>query len=281
MNGILLINKERTWTSQDVCSKIKRTLHLDKVGHTGTLDPFADGLLVLTINKGTKIGQFIEALDKTYIAKIKLGIATDTLDKDGEIIEERSIPNITKEDIKNILVGFLGKQKQIPPKYSAIKVNGKKLYEYARENIEVEIKERDIEIFELEMLDFDGVNITILARVSKGTYIRTLGSDIAKKLNTVGYLVELTRIRVGRYDLNNAKKIIDVTQSDIISFSDALSFLRKVKMNELWTTRVKNGYKLYLDVEEDIVCVYGFDDEPIAIYTRMEGNMFKCARGIF
>ena len=233
MNGILLINKERTWTRQDVCSKIKRQLHLDKVGHTGTLDPFADGLLVLTINKGTKIGQFIEALDKTYIAKIQLGIATDTLDKDGEIIEEKSIPNITKEDINNILVGFLGKQKQIPPKYSAIKVNGKKLYEYARENIEVEIKERDIEIFELEMLDFDGVNITILARVSKGTYIRTLGSDIAKKLNTVGHLVELSRIRVGRYDLNNAKKIIDVTQSDIISFSDALSFLKKVKMNEL------------------------------------------------
>lgn len=281
MNGILLINKEPTWTSQDVCSKVKRLLHVDKVGHTGTLDPFASGLLVLTINKGTKVGQFIEALDKSYIAKLELGKATDTLDKEGKIIEEKEIPNISKEDILNIFKSFLGKQKQVPPKYSAIKINGKKLYEYARENIEVEIKERDVEIFDLELMDFDGKNITFLAHVSKGTYIRTLASDIADKLGTVGHLVELERIKVGKYYVADAKKVNEINENDVIPLSKALNFLKKIVVDDKWAERVKNGYKLHLSVEEDIVCVYDSKSNPLAIYTRFEDNIFKSARGIF
>lgn len=281
MNGILLVNKSASWTSQDVCAKLKGLLHTKKIGHTGTLDPFAEGLLVLTIGKGTKIGQFIEGLTKTYIAKLSLGKATDTLDLTGNIIETKDVPNLTKEQIKEVLTSFKGIQKQIPPKYSAIKINGKRLYEYARENIDVEIKEREIEIFDIELIDYVDNEITFIAHVSKGTYIRTLASDIANKLNTVGHLKELIRTKVGKYDIKHAKKIDEINENDVINLFDALSFLKQIKVNDDYVKKVKDGYRLFLDIKEDMVLITDNNDYPLAIYKRKEGNTFVSARGIF
>lgn len=281
MNGILLVNKSASWTSQDVCAKLKGLLHTKKIGHTGTLDPFAEGLLVLTIGKGTKIGQFIEGLTKTYIAKLSLGKATDTLDLTGNIIETKDVPNLTKEQIKEVLTSFKGIQKQIPPKYSAIKINGKRLYEYARENIDVEIKEREIEIFDIELIDYVDNEITFIAHVSKGTYIRTLASDIANKLNTVGHLKELIRTKVGKYDIKHAKKIDEINENDVINLFDALSFLKQIKVNDDYVKKVKDGYRLFLDIKEDMVLITDNNDYPLAIYKRKEGNEFVSARGIF
>lgn len=281
MNGILLVNKQNSWTSQDVCAKLKRTLHLDKIGHTGTLDPFAEGLLVLTINKGTKIGQFIETLDKTYVAKLTLGKATDTLDLTGEIINEKEVPTLTKQQIKDVFSSFIGKQKQIPPKYSAIKINGKKLYEYARENIEVEIKERDIKVYNIELIDFSNNEIVFLAKVSKGTYIRTLASDIANKLGTVGHLSALTRTTVGKYYLNDAKRVDEISLNDVIPLSKALTFMKHIKVNDDQIKKIKDGQKIVLDIDDELIYITDKNDNPLAVYGKKENGIYASVRGLF
>lgn len=281
MNGILLVKKQSSWTSQDVCAKLKRTLHLDKIGHTGTLDPFATGLLVLTINKGTKIGQFIETLDKTYVAKLSLGKATDTLDLTGKIVEEKEVPQLNKDQIKEVLSSFLGRQKQIPPKYSALKVNGKKLYEYARENIEVNIKERDIEIYNIELIDYSNNEIIFLCKVSKGTYVRTLASDIANKLNTVGHLSALTRLTVGKYHLNEAKQIEDISINDILPLTKALNFMKQIKVDDEQIKKIKNGQRFYLDSEDELIYITDKFDNPLAIYGKKEKGVYTTVRGLF
>ena len=153
MDGLILINKQKGFTSHDVVNVIRKKLNTKKVGHTGTLDPNATGVLPILIGKGTKISKYLMEHDKTYIATLKLGEKTDTGDSEGQVIEEKSIPkDLRKEDINDVLQSFLGKQKQLPPMYSAIKVNGKKLYEYARKGQQVEIKPRNIEIYDIELI---------------------------------------------------------------------------------------------------------------------------------
>lgn len=202
MDGILLVNKEKGWTSNDVVQKIKKIVK-NKVGHTGTLDPLATGVLPLLIGKGTSLSKYLINHDKIYIATIKLGKKTETGDSEGKIIEEKEIPTkvLTKEYVENVLSQFVGKQSQIPPMYSAIKVNGKKLYEYARSGKKIEVKAREIEIYAIDLIEVSSKNNEITFRVhcSKGTYIRSLCEDIAEKLNTVGFMKELTRIKVRRF----------------------------------------------------------------------------------
>ena len=201
MDGILLVNKEKGWTSNDVVQKIKKIVKI-KVGHTGTLDPLATGVLPLLIGKGTSLSKYLINHDKIYIATIKLGKKTETGDSEGKVIEEKEIPTkvLTKEYVENVLSQFVGKQSQIPPMYSAIKVNGKKLYEYARSGKKIEVKAREIEIYAIDLIEVSNKNNEITFRVhcSKGTYIRSLCEDIAEKLNTVGFMKELTRIKVRR-----------------------------------------------------------------------------------
>lgn len=201
MDGILLVNKEKGWTSNDVVQKVKRIVK-NKVGHTGTLDPLATGVLPLLIGKGTSLSKYLINHDKIYIATIKLGKKTETGDSEGKVIEEKEIPKkmLTKECVENVLLQFVGKQSQIPPMYSAIKVNGKKLYEYARSGKKVEVKAREIEIYSIDLIEVSSKNSEIIFRVhcSKGTYIRSLCEDIAQKLNTVGFMKELKRIKVRR-----------------------------------------------------------------------------------
>lgn len=210
MDGIILINKEKKYTSHDVVAKVKKILKV-KVGHTGTLDPNATGILPLLLGNATKISKYLINHNKEYIAELKLGVKTDTADGEGKVIAEKQVnleeifENIN-ESIQQILNSFVGKTLQKPPMYSAIKVNGKKLYEYAKKNEKVEVKSRQIEIYKMELIKLDLKEniIKFKVRCSKGTYIRTLCEDIAEKLNTYGYMKELQRTEVGDFKIENA-----------------------------------------------------------------------------
>ena len=186
MDGIILIDKQKEYTSHDIVAIVKKISN-EKVGHTGTLDPMATGVLPLLIGNATKISKYLINHDKTYIATLKLGIKTDTADSEGKIIEEKLVPNLTKDRIEKVLESIIGKQEQVPPIYSAIKVNGKRLYEYARKGQKAEIKPRIIEIYRTELIEFNKEEnyIKFELACSKGTYVRTVCEKVAEKLETV------------------------------------------------------------------------------------------------
>ena len=198
---IINIDKPVDWTSFDVVKKIRNVTKHKKVGHGGTLDPFATGVLIIGTEKDTKQLSSITNFDKEYIAELKLGEATNTLDTEGELVEESPVPTIDEGLINNVLKSFLGKQKQIPPMFSAKKKNGIRLYKLARKNIEVEREKNDIMINSICINNFAKDRINFSVNCSKGTYIRVLGSDIAKKIGTVGYLINLRRTKVGDFDV--------------------------------------------------------------------------------
>ena len=235
MEGILIINKPKGYTSQDVVSKVKKILNVKKVGHTGTLDPLATGVLPIMIGNYTKLSKYLIEHDKTYLARIKLGEKRDTGDEEGKIIETREVlqDNLDKEKIERVLKSFCGRQKQIPPMYSAIKVNGKKLYEYAREGKEVEIPEREIEIYNIKLknINSEKKEIEFEVNCSKGTYIRVLCENIAECLGTIGYMSFLKRIRVDRFVINKA-----ITLEELEKNSDNKVFLEEnlINMDEIF-----------------------------------------------
>ena len=216
MDGIIIINKEKGYTSHDIVHKVKKMLN-EKVGHTGTLDPLAEGVLPILVGKGTLCSKYLINHDKTYIAKIQLGKMTDTADGEGKILKEENVlPNlIEKQRVETILKTFIGQQKQIPPKYSAIKINGKKLYEYARHGQEIQIEPRNIEIYDIKLLkiDISKCQIEFEVKCSKGTYIRTLCEDIAKKMGTVGYMFNLKRTSVGQFKIEDAVTIKELEEN--------------------------------------------------------------------
>ena len=203
MNGIISINKSQGMTSHDVVYKVRKILHTKKIGHTGTLDPIAEGVLPLTIGQGTKISQFIVEKEKEYVAELSFGSKTDSFDRTGQIIGQVD-KIITEDELKKTLLLFTGEIDQVPPIYSAIKVDGKKLYEYAREQIQVEIKARKISIHELELLHFEFPIAKIRVACSKGTYIRSLCNDIGEKLGTFAHMTSLIRTKSGPFHLDKA-----------------------------------------------------------------------------
>ncbi len=209
---ILNIHKPKGWTSFDVVKKVRHITKEKKVGHAGTLDPFAEGVLVLGTGKDTKSLSQISSSNKRYKAILKLGEKTDTLDTEGKIISKKAIPDLTDQDIHKVLISFLGKQKQIPPMFSAKKIDGTRLYKLARKNIEIDRPPVNIEIFFIRLIEFDNPYITFDVSCSKGTYIRVLGSDIAEKLETVGHLVELIRLKVGEYLIDDTVKIEELEE---------------------------------------------------------------------
>lgn len=235
MEGILIINKPKGYTSQDVVSKVKKILNVKKAGHTGTLDPLATGVLPIMIGNYTKLSKYLIEHNKTYLARIKLGEKRDTGDEEGKIIETREVlqDNLDKEKIENVLKSFCGRQKQIPPMYSAIKVNGKKLYEYAREGKKVEIPEREIEIYNIKLknINSEKKEIEFEVNCSKGTYIRVLCENIAECLGTIGYMSFLKRIRVDRFVINKA-----ITLEELEKNSDNKVFLEEnlINMDEIF-----------------------------------------------
>ena len=204
---ILNLHKPVGWTSFDVVKKIRSVIKEKKVGHGGTLDPFAEGVLIIGTGKDTKKLTSITGVDKTYKARICLGEITDTLDTEGQVIEAKPVPEINMDDIHKVLDSFLGTSCQIPPMFSAKKVNGQRLYKLARKNIEVKRDPVQINIKSIGLLDYLDHSLSFSVTCSKGTYIRVLGKDIAEKLGTVGYLKSLVRTQVGPYSIDDSKTI--------------------------------------------------------------------------
>lgn len=253
MNGILLIDKPKEYTSHDIVAIVKK-ITKEKVGHTGTLDPNATGVLPLLIGKATLISKYLINHDKTYIATLKLGIKTDTADGEGKIIEKQDISelSINKEDVEIALKSIVGKQEQIPPIYSAIKVNGKKLYEYARNGENVEISTRNIEIYNTSLIEFNIKEAEIIFEIScsKGTYIRTVCEKIAEKLNTVGYMKDLRRTKVGNFKIENTinidmlKKYPEKIEKNLISIEKFFKGKDAIELSDKELQLFLNGVKL-------------------------------------
>ena len=210
MNGVIVVDKEKGKTSFDEIRKIRKEFNIKKVGHIGTLDPMATGVLPILVGEATKLSDYLMNHDKEYVAILSLGEKRDTGDSEGKIIETKKVPDLSEKNVKEILKSFEGEISQIPPKYSAIKVNGKKLYEYARSGEEIEIKPRKVNIFEINLIEIKENSITFKVHCSKGTYIRTLCEDIAEKLGTVGYMSSLRRTRVGNFTLEDVGKIFQL-----------------------------------------------------------------------
>ena len=275
MNGILVVNKPSGCTSHDVVKEVKKIFN-EKVGHTGTLDPMATGVLPLLIGKGTLCSKYLINHDKTYRVVLELGKKTDTADREGNIIEEAIVPDesLNTSFVKTVLKSFEGKQMQTPPMYSAIKVNGKKLYEYARKGIKVEVKPREIEIYKIEFININKDNAQIEFKVdcSKGTYIRSLCEDIAVRLNTIGFMTELERLRVGEFDISQSIEIKDIKSSNLISLEELFKDVQNVELNENRLKQFLNGMKIKCDEKEiNGPCKIYYNDKFVGIGIQKSG----------
>ena len=262
MEGVLIINKPKDFSSHDVVNVLRKELNTKKVGHTGTLDPKATGVLPILIGNATKISKYLVEHDKTYSVVMELGTRTDTLDSEGKILETRKVETLDEEKIKEVLSSFLGKQKQIPPMYSAIKINGKKAYEYARNGQVVEITPREIEIYEMKFKKYFDNQISFIVKCSKGTYIRTLCQDIAKRLGTIAYMKELQRTDVDIFNIKDAISIDDIknkmedVKEAIISIEEVFSKNGKIVLADEKLQYFLNGVKLTFDMQDGIYRVY-------------------------
>ena len=298
MDGIIIINKPKCCTSHDIVRKAKKIFN-EKVGHTGTLDPNATGVLPLLIGKGTELSKYLINHDKTYEAILQLGEKRDTADSEGKVIEicEVQDMSLNQSNVENVFKQLIGKQQQIPPMYSAIKVNGKKLYEYARNGENVTVEPRNIEIFNLELMQINIENKTIEFRVdcSKGTYIRTLCEEIAKRLGTVGYMKELNRTRVGDFYIENSIKIevlenilhenknqkIDINQllnenkykKVFITIEDFFNNKKSIKLDEKRLKLFLNGVQLTYNSEDGIYKIYA--NEEFVGSGTIKNNLLK------
>ena len=262
MNGLLIINKPKNYTSHDIVNIVRKKLNTKKVGHTGTLDPNATGVLPILIGQATKISKYLVEHKKTYIATLKLGEQRSTGDSEGDIInQDLGLRVFDNMEIEQILLNFLGEQQQIPPIYSAIKVNGKKLYEYARNGQEIEIKPRDIEVYSISLKNYNQKDeIIFQVECSKGTYIRTLCEDIAKELGTIGYMKELQRISVNQFNIEDAVALEELeelnVQEKIISIEKIFKDKPDIKLNERKLELFLNGVQLTHELEDELYRVY-------------------------
>ena len=284
-DGFLLIDKESDYTSRDVCNIIAKIFDAKKVGHAGTLDPFATGLLIVALNNATKTLSYIEGQYKTYEATLLLGKKTNTGDLTGEIIETKEISSISETDIKDVFISLIGELEQTVPITSAVHVNGRKLYQYAHLNQEVELPKRVIDIEQLELLEFKNDTVRFKAKVSKGTYIRTLGETIAERLHTVGHLIALRRTEIVDLNVKEAKTIKELKETDLIDISTVISkFLPLKKLpNEVELKKARHGGKLSLKIfneKLDTFCVIDDKNTAIAIYKYSEIGYYECIRGI-
>lgn len=241
MNGFLLVDKPKGITSFDVVKIARKKVGVRKIGHAGNLDPHATGLLILGIGRATRFIPYIMDLDKEYIATIKLGILTDTLDVTGEVIDEKPVHDFDEESLKNVLRNFLGEIEQIPPSYSAIRVKGQRLYELAREGIYVTPKPKRVVIYNLEILGINEDKIELRVVCSKGTYIRALARDIGEKLGTYGMVEELRRTKIGPFSIQEALTPEEIEPDKVIPIDEGLRHLPAIVINEKATWHFKNG----------------------------------------
>jgi len=263
---IININKPKGYTSRDVVNVVGKHLKTKKVGHTGTLDPIATGVLVVCVGESTKLVELITSTDKEYIAQIKLGIKTDTGDITGSTLNMEAF-DFSEQELLEVLKSFKGSYEQSVPIYSAVKVNGKKLYEYAREGKEVELPKRLVTIKKIELMDFKEDIIQFRVLVSKGTYIRSLIEDICNKLNTVGTMQSLIRTKQGEYYLDNSCELVDIENGkfNFMTIKDALKDLEMIEVPSDLEKLINNGAIIPKIFKEDKV-VFLKDNEPISIY---------------
>lgn len=273
-DGIILIDKESGMTSRDVVNVISKKFNTRKVGHTGTLDPLATGLMIVCVNKGTKLVELLTNHDKSYIAKVKLGLKTDTYDITGSIIEENYDYHLEKEKTCEVLNSFVGTYLQEVPIYSAIKVNGKKLYEYARNNERVNLPKHQVTIKEIKLLEFNQYSFSFYVSVSKGTYIRSLINDISNKLGIPATMEGLRRISVDQFDIKDAKKVEDVTIDDIIDIKESLN-IPKIVVNGILEKKIKNGAKIDNIYEHEMIMFIDNGDNVLAIYKKYNEEFMK------
>ncbi len=278
MNGILLINKEKEMTSFDVIAKLRKILHTKQIGHTGTLDPNATGLLIVMVGKACKILPYIKNNKKEYIATLKFGYKTDTGDIWGKTIEEKEVSSFDTQQIEAVFKSFIGKQMQVPPMVSAVKINGKKLYEYAREGIEIERPAKEIEIYELELIEM-GEEIKFRAVCSSGTFIRVLCEEIAEKLNNIGTMSRLVRTKIDHFEVENALKLDEISD-DIKLFTPYEMLIDYPYIEYENVDDIYNGKRIFLDTEHDLVMIVS-KNEVLAAYKRENGKKFKSMRGFW
>lgn len=267
MNGVIILNKPANITSRDVINQLTKILNTKKIGHTGTLDPIATGVLVICIGKYTKLCEVLTSTYKEYIATIKLGLKTDTLDITGNILNKEEIHNLSEIQIINVLESFLGKSIQTTPIYSAVKINGKKLYEYAREGKEIELPKREIDIQKIELLSYKKNEITFKTTVSKGTYIRALIDDICTKLNVIGTMSSLIRTKQGNFSLENAYTIEEIAKKNyhLLTLEEVLNDYEKINIDDNLFEKVKNGAIITRTFKEEKACLV-YKNKIIAIY---------------
>ena len=279
MNGILIIDKPEKFTSHDVVARLRRILKTKSIGHTGTLDPFATGVLVMLIGKATRLAQFLDKDTKEYEAIVRLGFETDTGDRTGRIKDKGEGRKVSVEEIENVLPEFRGEIEQTPPMYSAKKVAGKKLYELARKGIEVERKPVKITNYELRITNYEPptqndfglwtLDFGLKVSCSAGTYIRTLAEDIGKKLETGAHLAELRRTKAGKFGIEQSvtleklEEIVAENKLDdvLISMNEAVSHLPEIKLSEEEITKTKNGIKLKTEQNADDGHFFRMTDE--------------------
>ena len=286
MNGLLIVNKEEGYTSRDVVNIISKKFNTTKVGHTGTLDPIATGVLVIAIGSGLKLVDQLTNDDKEYIATVKLGMLTDTLDVTGNILEEREDYKVEKNELIKVLNSFLGKSTQEVPMYSAIKLDGKRLYEYARSGINVKVPKREIEIFDIELLEMNEDEFSFRVKVSKGTYIRSLIRDIGKKINVCCSMKKLNRIKQGKFCIENSYRLDDIKNNKykIISMIEAIDNFEIIEVDDFISKKVLNGRILenryncekiaFIDKNNNLLALYKIYDKdnlkikPIKVFNN-------------
>ena len=271
---IINVCKEKNMTSRDVVNIISKHLHTKKVGHTGTLDPLATGVLIVCTNNDTKLVDILTSKNKEYIATMRLGIQTDTGDITGNIIK-RATYKVTKDQIIKVLNNFLGSSTQTVPIYSAVKINGKKLYEYARNGEEVTLPTREINISSIELLDYHDDLIKFKVTVSKGTYIRSLIEDIGKTLQTVATMEDLVRTKQGNYKIEDSYTLEDIKNDNYkpIPLNIVLKDYDTYNLNATEYFKVKNGSKMLLNIDDKIVTLL-YNNKPIALY-RKENDIYR------
>lgn len=281
MNGIIVINKPKDYTSRDIVNIVSKKLNTKKVGHTGTLDPLATGVLVLPIGRALKVSELLTSNTKEYIAEVILGYETDMLDITGTEIK-RNIPSVTKEELLKVLKSYIGKYNQEVPLYSAVKVGGRKLYEYARSGTPVIPPSKEVEVYSLELISDlkhikGAVEFTIRCEVGKGTYIRSLIRDIAYSLNTYGTMKNLIRTRQGIFTLKDAYTLKDIEENNykLLSIKECLPNIKTTVIEEPLLTKVKNGMVLDKFFEENMSLLLDKEGKEIAIYIASGDNKVK------
>ena len=275
MDGIIVVNKPKGITSRDVVNKACKLLNTKKIGHTGTLDPIATGVLVLCVGKATKLVEALTKNDKEYIATVKLGILTDTLDTDGTIIEKKQA-SLDKNELENVLKSFIGMYNQEVPIYSAVKVNGKKLYEYARAKKEVTIPKRMVEIKKIKLIEFGNDYYKFKVTVSKGTYIRSLIKDINVKLGVIGVMSDLVRTKQGKFSINNSYTLENMENNNynVLTITDVLKDENCVIIDSTLFKKIKNGAIINNKYNTDMV-TFIYKDNVVAIYKTYDKDKNK------